>query len=80
MKAQQAALAKRLVGHFNYFGVSGNFRSLALLVEEAKRCWHRWLSRRHQRKHKPLTWLRFGEILKRLPLPRPRITVQIWGM
>jgi len=28
----------------------------------------------------PLTWLRFGEILKRLPLPRPRIKVQIWGM
>jgi hypothetical protein len=79
LQAQRVALTRRLVGHFNYFGVNGNYRSLLLLVEEVKRCWHRWLGRRHQRKHKPLTWKRFGEILKRLPLPRPRITVRIWG-
>ena len=76
VQTQHVALTRRLVGHFNYFGVSGNFRSLLLLVEEAKRSWHRWLCRRSQR---PLGWKRFGEMLKRLPLPRPRITVQIWG-
>jgi RNA-directed DNA polymerase len=79
VQAQRVALTRRLVGHFNYFGVNGNYRSLLLLVEEAKRCWYRWLGRRHQRKHNPLNWKRFGEMLKRLPLPRPRITVRIWG-
>jgi hypothetical protein len=37
VKAQHAALTRRIQGHFNYFGVSGNFRSLLLVNEQAKR-------------------------------------------
>jgi len=37
VKEQHAALTRRIQGHFNYFGVSGNFRSLLLFVDEAKR-------------------------------------------
>ncbi len=77
VKAQHAALTRRVQGHLNYFGVSGNFRSLLMLVEEAKRAWYKWLRRHRQQAH--LTWEGFGELLKRLPLPRPRITVRIWG-
>jgi hypothetical protein len=77
VKAQQAALTRRLVGHFNYFGVNGNFRSLACLVNVTRRVWFKWLRRRSQRKR--LTWERFGHLLERYPLPRPRITVRIWG-
>ena len=77
VKAQHAALKRRLVGHFNYFGVNGNFESLLILVKEARRVWYKWLQRRSQQRH--LTWERFSEILKRFPLPRPRITVQIWA-
>ncbi len=75
VKEQHAALKRRLVGHFNYFGVSGNFRSLLVVAEEAKRAWYKWLQRRSEQRH--LNWERFSEILKRFPLPRPRITVQI---
>ena len=77
VKAQHAALTRRLRGHFNYFGVSGNFRSLLLLVEATRRAWYKWLCRRSQRKR--LTWERFADLLDQLPLPRPRITVRIWG-
>jgi RNA-directed DNA polymerase len=77
VKAQHAALGRRLRGHFNYFGVSGNFRSLLRLVEATKRAWYKWLCRRSQRKR--LTWERFTEFLRQMPLPRPRITVRIWG-
>ena len=77
VKVQHAALTRRIQGHFNYFGVSGNFRSLLMLVEEAKRAWYKWLRRRSLQAH--LTWKRFGELLKRFPLPRPRIRVRIWG-
>jgi group II intron reverse transcriptase/maturase len=77
VKAQHAALCRRLRGHFNYFGVNGNFRSLLFLVEEAKRAWYKWLCRRSQRKR--LNWERFSDLLRQLPLPRPRITVRIWG-
>ena len=77
VKAQHAALTRRIRGHFNYFGVSGNFRSLLLLVEAARRAWYKWLCRRSQRKR--LTWERFVDLLRDFPLPRPRITVRIWG-
>ena len=77
VEAQHAALGRRLRGHFNYFGVSGNFRSLLRLVEATKRAWYKWLCRRSQRKR--LTWERFTDFLRQRPLPRPRITVRIWG-
>jgi hypothetical protein len=77
VQVQHAALQRRLVGHFNYFGVNGNFRSLACLVDATQRAWFKWLRRRSQRSR--LTWERFEHLLERYPLPRPRITVRIWG-
>jgi group II intron reverse transcriptase/maturase len=75
--AQHAALTRRLRGHFQYFGVSGNLRSLLLFEKAVERTWYKWLCRRSQRKR--LTWERFADLLDRRPLPRPRITVLIWG-
>jgi RNA-directed DNA polymerase len=74
---QHAALNRRLRGHFNYFGVSGNYRRLMLLVEATKRAWYKWLCRRSQRKR--LNWERCTDMLLWWPLLRPRITVRIWG-
>ena len=77
VKTQHAALTRRIRGHCNYFGVSGNSRSLQLFVEEAKKAWYKWLRRRSQQAH--LTWEGFRMLLTRLPLPKPRISVRIWG-
>jgi len=78
VKEQHARLKRRLVGHFNYFGVNGNIRSLEMLVEETKRYWRKWLRRRSQRTR--LTWKRFkATILRAFPLPTPTIRVQIWA-
>jgi len=77
VEVQHAALSRRLRGHFNYFGVSGNFRCLLLLFEATKRAWYKWLCRRSQRKR--LTWERFSDFLRQQPLPRPRIGVRTWG-
>ena len=77
VKVQHVALTRRLQGHFNYFAVSGNFRSLQLVLGQAKRIWYKWLCRRSQRKR--LTWERFADLLRDFPLPQPRITVRIWG-
>src|SRR5712664_1285461 len=78
IEAQHVALGQRLRGHFNYFGVSGNFRSLVRVAEATKRAWYKWLCRRSQRKR--LNWERFSDLLRQFPLPRPRITVRIWGV
>jgi len=77
IEVQHAALCQRLRGHFNSFGVSGNFRSLRRLVEATERAWYKWLCRRSQRVR--LTWERFTDVLRWWPLPRPRITVRIWS-
>ena len=74
---QHAALTRRLVGHFNYFGVNGNIRSLARVVYATVRVWRKWLRRRSQRTR--LTWERFNRLLERFPFPRPRVFVRIWG-
>ncbi len=75
--AQHKALKRRIQGHFNYFGVSGNFISLLLVIEQVKRAWYKWLCRRSQRKR--LTWERFADLLRDFPLPIPRIMVSLWG-
>ena len=76
IREQHAALQRRLRGHFNYFGVSGNSNSMMRLVEATKRAWDTWLRRRSQRTR--LTWERCTDRLRWWPLPRPRITVQLW--
>jgi RNA-directed DNA polymerase len=74
---QHAALSSRLRGHIAYFGVNGNLRSVACLCHRALHAWYKWLRRRSQRTR--LNWARYLALLKDLPLPRPRIMVQIWG-
>lgn len=75
--AQYATLRSRLQGHYNFFGVNGNLKSLARLRYHAERAWHKWLCRRSQRARIP--WERFQALLRAYPLPPPRVVVQIWG-
>jgi RNA-directed DNA polymerase len=73
---QHAALTRRIRGHFNYFGVNGNHRSLSMLRNKVERTWYRWLRRRSQRTR--MTWERFNAILKELPLPPVRVYRNLW--
>ena len=74
---QHAALCRRIQGHFNYFGVNGNRRSLTPIRYHAERAWYKWLRRRSQKTR--LNWGRFQDLLRDFPLPQPRVMVQIWG-
>jgi len=76
VREQHAALTRRVQGHFNYFGVNGNTRSLRNFMHQVRRRWFKWLRRRSQRAS--LTWARFLDLLKAYPLPTPRIIVSIW--
>src|SRR5262249_13763562 len=77
VKAQHAARRQRVRGHCNSFGVSGTVRSLLRLVGATKRAWDPWPWRLRPRTR--WTWERCGDVLQQCPLPRPRITVRIWG-
>ena len=39
VKEQQQILTQKLRGHFAYYGITGNFRSLAWFRFEVVRCW-----------------------------------------
>src|SRR5262249_38448324 len=77
VKEQHAALSRKLRGHYAYFGVNGNLRSLQVIWHQAKRIWRKWLDRRSQRAR--MTWERFAHLLERYPLPGPRGVVDLWG-
>ncbi len=77
IKAQHLALTRKLQGHYNYFGVNGNIEALEHLDYRVRRAWRKWLDRRSQRAR--MKWKRFNEMLRRFPLPVPRIRVQIWA-
>jgi RNA-directed DNA polymerase len=77
VKEQHATLVRKLAGHYNYYGVNGNIVSLAVLRDRAEAAWRKWLDRRSQRGQ--MSWKRFKRVLATMPLPEPRITVQIWA-
>lgn len=68
---QRDALACRLRGHFQYYGVTFNTPALWQVLHQTERLWFTWLSRRSQRAR--LLWQWFSSALKgwlRLPVPR----------
>jgi group II intron reverse transcriptase/maturase len=76
VKEQHAALMRKVQGHINYFGVSGNVGSLKRLLLHVRRGWFKWLNRRSQRAR--LTWERYQDLLRDFPLPRAHVVVPIW--
>lgn len=76
VKVQHKALVSRVRGHFQYFGMNGNTKSLHVVRNEVRRTWKKWLNRRSQRSR--LTWERFKDLLRDFPLPQAKVYVQIW--
>ena len=74
---QHAALTCRLRGHFQYFGVNGNLRSLVALKYKTERAWLRWLRRRGQRTR--MTWERFRELKRAFPFPKVKVYANLWA-
>jgi group II intron reverse transcriptase/maturase len=72
LEDQHRRLSQMLQGHFAYFGIAGNSQNLNRLRHHARRLWRKWLSRRSWSSY--VGWEEFVRILKRYPLPRPRIT------
>ncbi len=68
--------ARKLQGHFGYYGISGNSRSIHSFAYEVERILFKWLGRRGKRGC--LTIHKFELLIQRFPLPKPRIMVNIW--
>ena len=71
MRKQWEMLKAKITGHYAYYGISMNFRSIAEFCLRVQKIWLKWLNRRGQKNPKP--WEAFAAYLRDWPLPRPRI-------
>jgi RNA-directed DNA polymerase len=69
-------LNAKLRGYYNYYGIIGNYKSLASFYYRAVRLLFKRLNRRSQRKS--YTWAGFNELLKHFRIEKPRITEKKW--
>jgi RNA-directed DNA polymerase len=64
-------LNQKLIGHYQYYGVSDNIRSIAQYHHLAERLIFKWLNRRSQKKS--FDWSSFVLYKSRHPLAKPKI-------
>jgi hypothetical protein len=76
LRIQQAVLRRKLLGHYGYYGITGNGRSLKLFHRTVQRLWMKWLNRRGGRR---LNWVCFARLLARYPLPGVRVVHSIYA-
>lgn len=67
-----------LRGHYYYYGVTGNFISVALFYRHCVKTWKRYLGKRSQRAF--LRWDKFNAILKDNPLIRPTLPHSVFKL
>jgi RNA-directed DNA polymerase len=67
---------KKLEGHYNYYGVSGNFERLLQFYLKTRRYIFYWFGRKSQRER--WTPEEFWKYEARYPLPRPKLTYAIY--
>jgi RNA-directed DNA polymerase len=71
VREQWAELRRKLLGHFGYVGITGNYQALYNFWRRVIDTWRAWLSRRSQR-----AWIsieRMERLLEHYPLPKPRL-------
>ena len=71
LDVQHTMLNRKLRGHYAYFGVTGNGKSLRNIHRKVQHLWRKWLGRRSRKSYIP--WQRFTVLLNRFPLEQPHI-------
>lgn len=73
MTEQHCKLNRKLVGHYAYFGITGNMRTLNRVYEQISNLWCKWL-RRRTRGNRGMTWEKFQVLTSTcFRLAKPRI-------
>ena len=69
LRSIMGTLTRKLRGHYNYYGVYHNLKSLWQYWHHAMRVVFKWLNRRSQRRS--FNWKRFNAMLERYAVPQP---------
>jgi hypothetical protein len=70
-KEQHEKLTLKLRGHYAYYGISLNYRSIGEYFDKVRKIWFKWLNQRSRQKD--LNWQQYAKYLQDFPLPRPKI-------
>lgn len=73
---QCQTLSRKLHGHYGYYGLTHNYPSLKRYYRGVCRIWRKWLNRRSRKRD--FNWDAFNRLLRRHPLPTPRIVHSIY--
>lgn len=69
---------KKLIGHFNYYGITDNSYMIQKYKWNVTKLIYKWLNRRSQRDS--YSWKRYEEILESFNLPKAKIMVNIYDI
>ena len=69
-------LNKKIVGHYRYYGISGNYQGLLNFYRFMVSTFYKSLTRRSQRAY--LSWKRYMSLLEKHPIAKPKIYASVW--
>lgn len=69
---------RKLIGHYNYYGITDNSKSISNYAYEVRKLLMKWLNRRSQKKSYDSRG--FNQMLERYKLPIPKIKVNIYAI
>lgn len=78
LKSWWPMLKAKLTGHYNYFGISGNYHCLNQFYRRVKSIIFKWVNRRSQKKS--MTFNIYLKYLQLNPLPKPRICRSLYTL
>jgi RNA-directed DNA polymerase len=64
-------LRLKLLGHYRYYGISGNMPAMQVYYTRTLKLAHKWINRRSQKQS--YSWQQFWNFVKYNPLPLPKI-------
>jgi len=71
-------LSSRLRGHYNYYGISSNSRSIQTFYHQTTKLTFKWINKRSQKKS--YNWTEFHEYLKQHPLAKPALAYNMYDI
>lgn len=69
-------IKKKLIGHYAYYGINGNYKYLLIFYKYIKYMWYKVLTKRGQKR--PIKYKDYLRIWKYLEIPEPKIYVSVW--
>jgi len=71
-------LRAKLRGHFQYYGISGNYVSISKFNKLTVELTKKWINRRSQKRS--MNWEQFNLYLEKYPLPKPKIMFNLYAL